>query len=101
MDKNLIDVNLIKNSLQMNLPKKDDEIMPYEFGAKMKDLEELREIIDFINKQVKDKVKKEDNFTYFTDEYLMKKYKEKKRKIEEYNRLVEQGWIKISNKSIY
>lgn len=93
IDESLIDIELIRNSLQMNPPKKNDYMMPYEIEVKTEYLDDVIEITDYINKRIKGKVKGEDNFTYFTKRYYKKKNKENKRRLREHNKLKEQGYI--------
>lgn len=81
MDRELCDIDKIRNSLQMNPPKKrGDDMMPYEFVIEAKYQNEAFYIADFINRRIKRKIKGEDNFTYLTKEYYNRKIKLAKKK---------------------
>lgn len=75
IDQNLIDIDIIKDVLRMNPPKKNDEMMPYAFEIGEQYLSDAFELTEFINKTIKSKIKGEDNFTYFNEEHYKKKWK--------------------------
>lgn len=94
MDKELIDIDLISDSIRMKPPKKNDDMIPYEIEVKEKYLKDGIEIANYINRRIKGKIKGEDNFTYFNEKYYKKRIKENKKKLRAYNRLREEGFIK-------
>lgn len=63
MDKDLIDINLISDSIRMKSPKKNDDMMPYQIKVEERYLKDATEIADYINKRIKGKRKGEYNFT--------------------------------------
>lgn len=93
MDKNLIDIELLKDVLRMNIPKKKNDMMPYAFVVKEKYLDEAIEVTEFINRRVKNKTSKEDNFIYFDGRYHNKAIKKRKKEEKRLEELRCKGYI--------
>lgn len=93
MDKDIYDVDKIRMSTRMNPPRNNDDMMPYVFSVKEEAFNDAIEVTQFINKIIKAKIKGEDNFTYFTEEYYENKINELKKEQQLYDKWREQGLI--------
>lgn len=94
MDKELCDIDIIRDALRMNPPKKNDDMFPYEFVVREQFHDDSIKVAEYINRRIKAKIKGEDNFTYYNKKYYKKKIKEVRRKQRKYNELKQIGYIR-------
>lgn len=94
INKELVDIDILKNVTRMNIPGANDALMPYEIVVSRENISEVFGITDYINNMIREKMKdKDDNFTYFDKAYFVKTFDENVKRLEKINKLKTQGFI--------